>query len=225
MTRNNMNKAESKSGRIFERLREDLLNGQFESGEKLAISALRESYGVGLSPLREALNRLAASGLLEQEDQRGFRVPKLSRSDLDDIVQLRIELECMAITKALEFGDADWESELLAAGHRLKHASKGDLPLKEWERLHSRFHEVLLSSCRSTWMLRFIRQLHEQFDRYRRQAPHNPAIRGTLDEQHGLMVKYALERDVDSAVQLVQEHILLSSQAALASCIDDSSAA
>lgn len=222
MTQNKINKAESKSGQIFETLREDLLNGQFEAGEKLAISTLREAYGVGLSPLREALNRLAASGLLEQEDQRGFRVPKLSRAELDDIVQLRIELECMAITKALKNGDADWESELLAAGHRLKHASKDDIPLHEWEQLHSRFHEVLLSSCHSTWMIRFIRQLHEQFDRYRRQAPRNPALRGTLDEQHGLMVTYALERNVEAATQLVEEHIKLSSQAAQDSCLDNS---
>lgn len=223
MTRNTLKKAESKSGRIFERLREDLLNGQFESGEKLAISTLREAYDVGLSPLREALNRLAASGLLEQEDQRGFRVPKLCTAELQDIVQLRIELECMAIAKALTYGDADWESELLAAGHRLKHASKEDTPIKEWERLHSRFHEVLLSSCQSTWMIRFIRQLHEQFDRYRRQAHHNPALRETLDEQHGLMVTYALERNVEAATKLVREHILLSSQGAFTSCTDDSS--
>lgn len=219
MTSNSVPRAETKSGRIYDVLREDLLNGAFEAGEKLAISNLRTLYNVGLSPLREALNRLAASGLLEQEDQRGFRVPKLSRQELEDIVNLRIELESMAVTKALENGDADWESRLLAAGHRLKRAN-GDTsrPIQEWEALHSHFHEVLLSSCQSTWMIRFIHQLHEQFDRYRRRAPRNPDVRSTLDEQHDLMVKYALERNTEAISQLVREHILLSSQVALASC-------
>ena len=210
--------AETISGRIFDRLREDLLNGRFQAGKKLAISSLQTTYQVGLSPLREALNRLAATGLLEQENQRGFRVPSLSRTELDDIVQLRIELEGMAISRALQHGDAEWESELLAAGHRLKLASHPDTPLHQWEQLHSRFHAVLLSSCRSAWMVRFIHQLHEQFDRYRRKAPRNPGIRDILNTQHEQLVELALARNKADTRELLRAHILLSYEAAQASC-------
>jgi DNA-binding GntR family transcriptional regulator len=210
--------AETISGRIFDRLREDLLSGRFQAGKKLAISSLQTTYQVGLSPLREALNRLAATGLLEQENQRGFRVPSLSRTELDDIVQLRIELEGMAISRALQHGDAEWESELLAAGHRLKLASQADTPLQQWEQLHSRFHAALLSSCRSAWMVRFIHQLHEQFDRYRRKSPRNPGIRDILNTQHEQLVELALARNEADTRELLRAHILLSYEAAQASC-------
>lgn len=206
------------SERVFLTLREDLLNGHYQAGEKLCISSLRAHYDVGLSPLREALNRLAAVGLLEQATQRGFSVPKLTSDELQDIVNLRIELEGMAIARAIKFGDSRWESEVLAAGHRLKAAEKEGVPLAEWEHLHTQFHSTLLSSCQSHWTLKFIRQLHDQFDRYRRKAPRNSAVRKTLNEQHDEMVNLALARDEAKIRQLVEDHIRLSHEVALRSC-------
>ncbi|OEY66024.1 GntR family transcriptional regulator [Marinobacter sp. X15-166B] len=210
--------ANSNAGRVFAALREDLLNGQYQAGEKLAIASLRDNYQVGLSPLREALSRLAAVGLLEQEAQRGFRVPKLCREELQDIVDLRVELEGMAISRALRYGDSTWESEVLAAGHRLKRADGEGVPLADWEHLHTQFHAVLLSSCQSAWMLKFIRQLHEQFDRYRRQAPRNLAMRKVLNAQHEDLVTLALARNEVEIRQLLERHIRLSHEVALPSC-------
>ena len=58
----------------FERLRADILSCKLAPGSKLPFDRLKEDYGVGLSPLREALSRLATSGLVTMEGQRGFRV-------------------------------------------------------------------------------------------------------------------------------------------------------
>lgn len=203
------------SGRIYDTLRQDLVNGHFAAGEKVAISALKEHYGVGLSPLREALNRLAAYGLLEQENQRGFRVPRLERRELDDIAEMRRELEGMALERAIRFGDAEWESELLAAAHRLKRADMVPEEVDEWERLHTRFHRTLVAPCGSVWLLRFIEQLHDQFDRYRRMAPEAPEVRRVLDAQHGELVTLALERDIKAARALMDDHVRRSYEVAL----------
>lgn len=203
------------SGRIYDTLRQDLVNGRFQAGEKVAISALKEHYGVGLSPLREALNRLAAYGLLEQENQRGFRVPRLERRELDDIAEMRRELEGMALERAIRFGDAEWESELLAAAHRLKRADMVPEEVDEWERLHTRFHRTLVAPCGSVWLLRFIEQLHDQFDRYRRMAPEAPEVRRVLDAQHGELVTLALERDIKAARALMDDHVRRSYEVAL----------
>jgi GntR family transcriptional regulator, carbon starvation induced regulator len=195
------------SSRIYDTLRQDLLSGRFAAGEKVAISALKERYAVGLSPLREALNRLAAYGLLIQENQRGFRVPSLDRDELDDIAGMRRELEGMALERAIRRGDAEWESELLAAAHRLKRADERPEEVDEWEALHARFHRTLVAPCGSVWLLRFIEQLHDQFDRYRRLAPEAPAIRRVLDAQHGELVELALKRDLAGARALMDDHV------------------
>lgn len=202
---------------IYDTLRQDLVNGRFTAGEKLAISALKERYGVGLSPLREALNRLSAYGLLIQENQRGFRVPRLVRDELDDIADMRRELEGMALARAIRRGDAEWESELLAAAHRLKRADEAPEKADEWELLHMRFHRTLVAPCGSTWLLRFIEQLHDQFDRYRRLAPGDPETRRILDAQHGELVELALARDVEGARDVMNDHIQRSYEVALGS--------
>ncbi|GHA87363.1 GntR family transcriptional regulator [Modicisalibacter luteus] len=206
------------ASRIFDMLRQDLLDGRFAAGDKLAISALRDHYDVSLSPLREALNRLAAYGLLEQENQRGFRVPRLSREELDDIMTMRKALEGMALERAILQGDAEWESHLLAAAHRLKRADEAGLTGNEWEALHAEFHHTLVRPCGSVWLLRFIAQLHDQFDRYRRLAPAIPEIRCELDRQHGELMTLALERSVEGARELLDDHIQLSYRVALGSC-------
>ncbi|PRY65313.1 GntR family transcriptional regulator [Vreelandella songnenensis] len=203
------------SSRIYDILRKDLVGGRFAAGEKLAINALKEQYQVGLSPLREALNKLAAYGLLIQENQRGFRVPRLSRAELDDIAQMRLALEGMAFEQAIVHGDAAWEAELLAAEHRLKCADMTLDKDDEWERLHTQFHRTLVAPCGSVWLLRFIEQLHDQFDRYRRLGPKMPVIRQELDQQHHELVELAMQRDAQAARTLLDDHIRKSYDVAL----------
>lgn len=202
---------------IYDNLRQDLLRGRFAAGEKLAISALKNHYDIGLSPLREALNRLAAYGLLLQEDQRGFRVPRLDQEELDDITDMRRELEGMALERAIVHGDAEWESELLASAHRLKRADASPDKVEEWEQMHTRFHRTLVAPCGSVWLLRFIEQLHDQFDRYRRLAPSAPEVRRVLDAQHDELVDLALAREVKAAKALIDDHIYRSYKVALGS--------
>ncbi|GGW46346.1 GntR family transcriptional regulator [Vreelandella hamiltonii] len=208
--------AEKVPGSIYDVLRRDLVAGRFAAGEKLAINTLKEQYQVGLSPLREALNKLAAYGLLIQENQRGFRVPKLSREELDDIARMRTELEGMALERAIAHGDAVWEADLLAAAHRLKRADLTLENVEEWERLHTQFHRTLVAPCGSVWLLRFIEQLHDQFDRYRRLGPKMPTIRQELDDQHHQLVALALKRDAVAARALMDDHIHKSYEVALA---------
>ncbi|WP_423823265.1 FCD domain-containing protein [Salinisphaera sp. SPP-AMP-43] len=204
---------------LYHSLRRDLIDGRFEAGQKLAIGALKERYGVGLSPLREALNRLAATGLLDQSHQRGFRVPELSHDSLDDVANLRRELEGQALAQAIEQGDQEWEVSLVAALHRLKQAEPmfDSSAHDQWEQRHSDFHRALIAGCGSRWRLRFIEQLHDQFDRYRRSAPKIERRREKLDDQHAKLAEYALARDSESACALLDEHIRLSWRVAITS--------
>jgi len=75
---------------VFEQLRRDIVSVQLAPGEKLRIEALRERYGVGGSPVREALNRLSAEGLVWQQDQKGFRVAPVSERELEELTR-RVE--------------------------------------------------------------------------------------------------------------------------------------
>ena len=65
----------------YERLRQDIVGGRLIPGEKLRVDALRDRYEIGGSPLREALARLSAEGLVAQQEQKGFRVSAISVPD------------------------------------------------------------------------------------------------------------------------------------------------
>ena len=141
-------------GAFFE-IKSDILRSRFPPGHWLRLDELRETYGISISPLREALSRLIATGLVTAEGQRGFRVAEMSSENLIDITKTRIWVEDMALRSAILAGDRRWEAEIIAATHRL-----GDGPNvrkvgssyaldDDWEINHRRFHNALVSACTS----------------------------------------------------------------------------
>ena len=85
---------------------------------------MRERYGVGGSPIREALMRLEAEGLVTLEQNKGFRVSPVSREQLLDLMKTRVEIEGLALRWSIEKGGVEWEANLLAAFHRLSRQKK-----------------------------------------------------------------------------------------------------
>lgn len=207
---------QSESGRTlvsvaFERLRADILSCKHPPGQKLPFLKLKQAYGVGLSPLREALSRLVASGLVTADEQRGFRVAQASIADITDIAMVRKETEGLALAKSIEFGDDNWEAEIVAARHRLALLEKGsskDVEDEEvWEARHREFHTALISACHSPWLMRIAGLVNDQFDRYRRMAVDNSLSGTPTSLEHQKIMEAALKRDADAAVQLLREHI------------------
>src|SRR5271170_7317741 len=84
---------------VYRQLRADLLAGRLRPGEKLRDEGLRQRFSSGSSPIREALNRLLAEGLVSLEDQKGFRVAPISESELEELVMARCWIDGIAITK------------------------------------------------------------------------------------------------------------------------------
>ena len=103
----------------FVRIREDIVHGRLQPGEKLKPDMLSGRYKLGFSPIREALSRLTSEGLVISEPQRGFRAAPISVADLKDLTMVRIEVESLCLRRAIEVGTVDWESRLVAAFHRL----------------------------------------------------------------------------------------------------------
>ena len=93
-------------------LRDDILSGQLRPGERLRTKGLQERYGLGLSPLRESLQRLSAEGLVIMDEQRGFSVAAVSLAELKDLTLARSSLESVMLHMAMAQGDEDWEAPL-----------------------------------------------------------------------------------------------------------------
>jgi DNA-binding GntR family transcriptional regulator len=188
-------------------VRAAILEGTFAPGTKLRLDELRRQYGVSLSPLREALTRLAAEGLVQITDQRGYRVAPVSAANLVEVTRLRTQLEVMALTESLRHGDDDWEDRLAAAYHRLSRLERDGKRAEGWEKAHRAFHLTLFSACGMPLLLRFCGTLHDLSDRYRRLflATHLPD--GNVPAEHQAIFEAAIARDEARAAGILTTHL------------------
>jgi DNA-binding GntR family transcriptional regulator len=194
---------------VFARLREDLLMGRFRPGEKLRMEELRAAYEVGFSPLREALMRLASEGLVTAQDRRGFRAAPISSRDLEEITRARQDIEAIALRDSLAHGGDAWESEVVAAFHRLSKVPSRNRETgavdPEWARRHYAFHYSLISAAQNHWILRFWGILYDQADRYRRVAA--AVVSAGRVSEHRQLMDAALARDLATLLVLSRDHI------------------
>jgi DNA-binding GntR family transcriptional regulator len=109
----------TRASAVYEQLREDIAHGQLAPGAKLRVEAMCQRYGVGASPLREALSRLSAEGWVDRTDLRGFSVAPLHWDELPILTRNRIQLESLALRESIAQRDAALEDALVLLMHRL----------------------------------------------------------------------------------------------------------
>ena len=189
---------------VHDRIRADLLDGRLAPGARLAIRGLMERYGVGQTPLREALNRLTADGLVECRDQRGFLVPGVSEGELRELTRTRCWLEEQALRESMAAATEAWEEGVVLAHHRLARASRTE-DAAGWEARHRAFHGALIAHCGSRWLIGFCGQLTDRHQRYRHLARRAEPARDVAGE-HAAIVAAVMARDADLAVSRLVAH-------------------
>lgn len=197
---------------IYRRLRQDILWGLLAPAAPLRSDELRSTYNVGISPLREALARLAAERLVTTVGQRGFRVAPLTIEDVLDTLETRLVIEREALIRSIRQGDIAWETDLVAAFHTLSRVRVPKSPGTDaeiWARHHRKYHMALLAACGSRWQIELAGLLFDQAERHRilraRIGPLPKLARDTAAE-HKRIFDAALDRDTKTAVAALDKH-------------------
>jgi GntR family transcriptional regulator, carbon starvation induced regulator len=204
--------APTRSGQAYLALRSDILAGAIEPGSKLKMEELQRRYRLSSSPLREALNRLAAEQIVTVDERRGFRAALVSQADLSDITRFRLVLEASAFQESIAHGSFDWEAAVIAALHRLESLQKR-LPAQTrsqdpaWIESHKAFHTALLSACGSHRLLATGSALFDQSQRYRALSAQHRAVPRNSRAEHRRLAEAAMRHDLDLGPRLLREHI------------------
>lgn len=201
--------------RGHELLKRDIIRGVFKPDEKLLMSGLKQRYGLGVGPLREALSQLVAERLVVAISQRGYRVAPMSLGELFDIYDARANLEAMLLGLAIERGDDAWEADILARAHTLTkvvEVRNAEEQLSIWDTRHKAFHTAIVAGCGSPQLLQVRAYLFDQAERYRHLwLQHTVFSEQALEakrREHATLVEAILARDSAKACRLMREHLM-----------------
>jgi DNA-binding GntR family transcriptional regulator len=194
--------------RAFAALHEAIVTGVLAPGERLPIEELAGPQQMSPMPVREALRRLDAAGLVENIPHRGARVTELSVDDLREIYEARLELEPLAVRHAAgRFGARDEATARAALDRHVKAYRRGDV--NETFTAHTEFHFALYQASGSRWLMRLIEPLWESSQRYRLALP--PRYRRALEErrsEHERILQACIDHDADAAERELYDHLV-----------------
>lgn len=200
----------TKATTVFELIRADILNGKFPPNERLQMDDLKARYAVGYSPLREALCKLASSGLVDSKEQCGFHVAPLSVEELYDLYQIRLLIENMALELSIDRGCEGWEANVLAAWHKYgKFLKSKEFDPNKWGALQREFRNSLVAGCNSVWLMKIRDLLHEQAIRYRNLCLNsqfkNKKVLNNFYNENEKLVAAVLKRNKNEAIKLSEK--------------------
>lgn len=154
-------------------IRRDISFGTLRPDEKLKIEALRQRYGGSNHSMRETLRMLVSEGMVEATNQRGFRVTSATEDDLADILMMRLEVEKLALSRALVEGGVEWEAAVIAAHHRMTRSEAqvqsdpNDATALDWDEACRAYVLALVSACGSPRLINLVARFYDQSRRFR----------------------------------------------------------
>jgi GntR family transcriptional regulator, carbon starvation induced regulator len=201
---------------VDKRLRQAILYGELEPGRRLVTADLANRWQVSPTPVREAIQRLAAEGLVDFVPQRGAQVAGLSTKDLLETYELRLVLEPRAFQKALAAGDETYRQHVKDTLDPLLAAYRADpIDRRISEAAHRTFHVALLSACGSDLMLRFAGLLIDRSVRYRVISTVSRGGAARVVEEHERLWEICRTANHEEAGRALRRHLRLTVNAAL----------
>jgi GntR family carbon starvation induced transcriptional regulator len=201
---------------VYQRLRSEIVAARLLPGELLTLDELGTRYGVSRTPVREALRRLEAEGLVLFREHRRVQVAPLSVSEIADTYALRILTEGFAVSESIRRQPTEIARDAEVIYRRMERdASAGDS--NAFYRHHLDFHRAIYAGAGSQELTRVTEDLRTRTDRHRHVHENFQAanLRSTADAHTGILAAVRAA-DQHAAARLVVEHLYATSVELLA---------
>ncbi|MEY8394452.1 GntR family transcriptional regulator [Lachnospiraceae bacterium 45-P1] len=191
---------------VFKTLRQAILKGELEPGERLMEIQLAERLGVSRTPIREAIRKLELEGLVLMIPRKGAEVAKISENNLRDVLEVRRSLEELAIDLACQRMTPEELLELTKTEELFSQAIReGDA--MRIAQTDERYHEIIYNSTKNDKLVQILNNLREQMYRYRLEYIKDENKRQILLVEHDQIIKALALRHVHEAKIAIREHI------------------
>lgn len=193
---------------VFVTLRRQILRGELKPGERLMEISLANRLGVSRTPIREAIRKLEHEGLVIMVPRRGAHVAEITRQELNDVLEVRLSLEVLAISKAVErMSDAEIRKLKKVEAEFAELVEKDDVDLTELGEADEHFHDVIYEGTGNRRLIQILNNLREQMYRFRVEYMKTKNIRQTLVKEHDAIVRSIVDHDKEGAISLTKLHI------------------
>lgn len=196
----------------YEQIKKWILETEFLPGEKLKGEYLKQRLQVGLTPIREALARLASSNLVAFKDKIGFSVATLDEKNVYDTIRSYARIETLLFRESIKNGTDEWESRIVAALHKLSKVedTSEKIPYSLWEPRNDDFHDSLVSECKYNYLLNTRNELvmlRKWYLRLFHRHINNAKLIKVSHHEHTKLAKLAISRKTDLACSYLYSHL------------------
>ena len=196
------------SAKIRDSLEQRIVEGELSNGKRLDETELSGFYGVSRTPVREALQRLAESGLAEHLPRRGTFVRSPSLSQLVEMFEVMAELECMAIRLAARRATSN-DIDALEKDNETCRAAVAANDAKKYYEINARLHGRIYQMSGNSFLASEARRLHDRLRPFRRLQLR---VRGRMEEsmaEHDIILAALRDGDADRAMETMKKHITI----------------
>jgi DNA-binding GntR family transcriptional regulator len=191
--------------KVYKSLRLDIVSGKLKGGTRVTEIAVAQSLGVSRTPVREALQKLAQERFLKSIPKAGYMVEDLSDNEIQDLFTTRMEIEQIAIQKAMDNITVDELKELDDNLEQTKIFIKSGEHFKITE-LDIAFHTIIYKAARSKSLFQICKNLSDLTIKYRHGLNLVPNLWNELLQQHIKIYQVLLTKDKSKTTQIIEQH-------------------
>ena len=191
---------------VFNTLRQAILRGEMEPGERLMEIQLAQKLGVSRTPIREAIRKLELEGLVIMIPRKGAEVAHITEKDMKDVLEVRSTLEELVVELAIKNVTDEKIEELKCANKVFESAivSKDAVNIVEAD---VKFHDILYSMTNNARLIQIINNLREQMYRYRLEYVKDTDYHIVLLNEHKELVNAIRAGKKEEARKIMKKHI------------------
>ena len=191
---------------VFNTLRQAILKGELEPGERLMEIQLAGRLGVSRTPVREAIRKLELEGLVVMIPRKGAEVASITEKSLRDVLEVRKALEELAAELACQ---RMTEEEIVEAEKQLENFKKEvqSNDVTKIAEMDVEFHEMIYMGTKNERLIQMLHNLREQMYRYRMEYIKDQEKRNTLVEEHMEIINRIKNHDIEAAKEASRKHI------------------
>ena len=199
MTNNELKK------KIYNSLRLDIVSGKLPGGTKITETEIADALNVSCEPVRQALQRLSRERLLSAIPQIGYRVEDLSDNEIQDLFTTRMEIEQIAIQRAIEHITVEELQNLSDNLEETKSAITSGETYRTTE-LDIEFHSIIYRATRSRSLFQVCNNLSDLIIKYRHGLNFVPHLWDELLDQHTKIYQALISKDREKTTQAMEQH-------------------